>query len=241
MVSYAIDKAKQVLRFYRDYTSTAPDELSANAMLLTLPGSDPIVGISLCYAGLIEAGERVLKPLKAFGPPALDLIRPMAYAELQTLQDAMVPYGTRNYYSDGTFLKSLSDEALDTIVALATARTSKRSLMSLVLLEHFHGAANRVGQDETAFVYRNQKYMLEIISSWLGSAESDEHIRWTREFLTATQPFSTGEVYVNYLGEEGEDRIKAAYGANYKRLVAVKNKYDPTNFFRMNHNIKPTL
>src|SRR5207249_2161764 len=115
------------------------------------------------------------------------------------------------------------------------------SPQSAVLIEHLGGAVSRVGKDETAFHHRDARYSFVILSLWSDTPESRENIRWTDEFWQAMQPFSSGGVYVNYLGEEGEDRVKAAYGRNYERLVALKNKYDPTNFFRHNQNIKPTV
>jgi FAD/FMN-containing dehydrogenase len=237
MVVYPFAKAKDVLRFYRDYTRTAPDELSAAAGVLTGPDGNLAAAILVSYCGPLEAGERILKPLRDFGPPVQDAIRPMTYADVQAML-YVFQADIQNYWK-ADFLQGLTEETIETIISYAAAKTSP---MSAVALFPVNGAASRVGQSETAFVHRKHHYQLFIISQWLDPAESDKHIQWTREFWQATHQFAGGGVYVNELGhDDGEDRIRAAYGANYNRLVALKNTYDPTNFFRLNPNIKPTV
>jgi hypothetical protein len=134
-------------------------------------------------------------------------------------------------------LEELSDEAIDLIVEYGRARTSP---FSQVLIQHLHGAASRVHPTETAFAQRQESYILGIFAAWTGD-EAQKHIEWTRSFWTATRRFGSPGVYVNFLGDEGEERIRASYGVNYDRLVALKNRYDPTNFFHLNQNIKPTV
>ena len=226
-----------MLRFYRDFTAEAPDELKVDAGLLTHPEAGPIVAMALCYCGDVSKGERAVERLRKFGPPLADMLQPMPYLDLQRMLDASFPAGRQNYWK-GSFLKGLSDEAIDTFVDYGARVTSP---MTFMLVENLHGAARRVKPTETAFGHRQAPYNLIIVSMWADPAESERHIRWTREFSEAMEPFSTGGVYVNYLGEEGEERVRAAYGLNYERLVALKNKYDPTNFFRLNQNIKPTV
>lgn len=236
VVLHPLTKAKEVLRFYRDYTSTAPDELTAWAILLTAPDGVRSVAIFSCYNGPSAAAQRAMQPLREFGPPLEDHIGPMSYREVQTMFDAAFPSGRQDYWKS-SFLWELRDEAIDVMVArFATVPSSQ----SAVLIEHLGGAVSRVGDDETAFNHRDAHYSFVILSMWSGPTESEENIRWTDGLWQAMQPFSSGGVYVNYLGEEGEDRVKAAYGRNYERLIALKNKYDPTNFFRHNQNIKPT-
>jgi hypothetical protein len=226
-----------VLQFYRDFTRSAPEELTAYCGFLTSPDGIPMVAVIACYSGPLQTGEEVLRPVREFGPPVADLIHPMAYREMNTMLDAGFPTGLQNYWK-GDFLKELSDEAIDRLVAQAAKITSPLSVM---VIEYYGGAASRVGEAETAFPHRQAQYDLVIMAQWADPAESDRHIEWARETWEAAQPFTSGRVYVNILGVEGEERVREAYGANYERLVALKNKYDPTNLFRLNQNIKPTV
>jgi FAD/FMN-containing dehydrogenase len=245
-VYYPAAKARDVLRFYRDYIADIPDELTTMFVYMAAPyapslfkflGDGPAVAIHVCYTGLLEAGERVLKPLRVFGPPLEDAVRVMPYAELQSMLDpGAAPY-LRNFWKS-SYLKSLSDEAIEGLAAFSETMTSPLSQMHL---QHLGGAVRMVGEDEMAFSHRDALCVLNIVTKWKDPGESEKHIQWTRDFEVAMRPFSTGGVYVNFLGEEGEDRVKAAYGTEkYSRLVVLKDKYDPTNFFRLNQNIKPT-
>ena len=235
-VVYPISKAREVLRFYREYTRTAPDELTAYASLMTTPGGLPAIAINLCYCGLLEEGECAVSPVRKFGAPLVDLIRPRSYLKLITQADAGAPAG-RRYYEKASTLSELSDEAIEAIVEYGTACTSP---WSQVLIQHVHGAASRVGPTETAFALRGESYVICMVAAWDGG-EADRHIVWARAFWRAMEPFASSGVYVNFLGNEGEGRVRAAYGVNYERLVALKNRYDPTNFFALNQNIQPTM
>jgi hypothetical protein len=238
MLIYPFAKANDVLRFYRDVTAGAPDEFTALAGLLSLPDGEPALAIISCYNGPIEAGEEVMRPLRAFGPPLADQVGPMTYLQVQTMLDASFPAGVRNYWKT-SFLKDLSDEAVETLV---TYFRTVPSPLTAVLIEQFGGAVGRIGQEETAFSPRDQRFNLGIVSRWTDPAESEKQRRWTREFWEVMQPFATEAVYVNYLAEDEDDRIKALYGAaKYDRLVRLKNTYDPTNFFQLNPNIKPIV
>jgi len=168
----------------------------------------------------------------------VDTIAPMSYVQLNTLLDAAFPYGGVQRYWKSSFLKQLGDDVLEILVDRAAAM---RSPMSMVGFFHVHGAATRVDPNETAFGLRDDQWDYDVISQWNDPGESAGHIQWTREFWAAVEPFATGEVYVNHLDAEEGTRIKAAYSQNYERLVALKNKYDPTNLFRLNQNIKPTV
>ncbi|HAM53053.1 MAG TPA: FAD-linked oxidase [Nitrospiraceae bacterium] len=238
-------KAREILRFYRDYIADIPDELTTMfAYIASSPTpflhrffhGSPVIAIHVCYTGRIEVGEKVVKPLRVFGPPIEDAVRIMHYTELQSMLDSGSPAGLQNYWKS-SHLMSLSDEAIELLSAHAADITSP---LSQVHLQHLEGAVGRVGEDEMAFSHRDALCVLNIVTRWEDPKEAEEHMRWTRDFEVAMRSFSTGGVYVNFLGEEGEDRVKAAYGrAKYNRLATLKNKYDPTNFFRLNQNIKP--
>ncbi len=246
-VYYSAAKTHEILRFYRDYIADIPDELttmfayisaSPTPYLHKLLHGSPVVAIHVCYTGRIEAGEEVVKPLRVLGPPLEDAVRIMPYVALQSMLDAGSPPGLRNYWKS-TYLKSLSDEAIGVLTAYCEDITSP---MSQVHLQHMEGAVRRVGEEEMAFSHRDALCVLNIVTKWEDPQESEKHLKWTRELEAAMRPFSTGGVYVNFLGEEGEDRVRAAYSpSKYDRLVALKNKYDPSNVFRLNQNIKPTV
>lgn len=236
MVLHHRDDAPAVLRFFREFTQHAPEELTTYCGMLTSPDGVPVVALIACYSGAIEEGEAVLRPLREFGSPIADLIQPMPYRAMQSLLDAGFPAGLRNYWK-GNFLRELPDAAIDELVAQAARMASP---LSTVILEYYGGAASRVGAGETAFPHRQAMYDLVIIALWADPAEDAPNIHWARDTAAAMEPYASGGVYVNLLGVEGEERVRAAYGANYDRLVALKDKYDPTNFFRLNQNIKPT-
>ncbi len=233
MVLHPLEKGKEVLRFYREYTSQAPDEMSAWGALLSAPDGIPMVAILACYIG--EQGEEVVRPLKEFGPPMMDMIQPMPYVKAQSLIDESFPKGRQNYWKSH-LLNELSDAAID---ALVEGFSRVASPYSSVLIEHLGGAMSRVGKDETTFGHRDASYDVVIMPMWSDPVESAQHIQWADELWRATQPSSSGGVYVNYLSNEGEERIKAAYGTSYERLVVLKSKYDPMNLFCYNQNIKP--
>ena len=240
MVIHPFEKAKEVLRFYRDFSSAIPDELTTGGGFLTPPDGNPVVAITVCYNGPIEAGEETLRPLREFGPPLADHIAPMTYTQVQSMFDEAFPPG-RHHYERADFMAGISDEAIDILVAGLQTVTSP---LSAVIFQQMGGAVSRVGGDQTAFGHREAQYVMATFATWLDPGESEIHIRWARELSEAMKPFTTGGVYVNALGreaDEGTNRIKSAYGPNYERLVALKNKYDPTNLFSHNQNIKPTV
>jgi FAD/FMN-containing dehydrogenase len=241
VVIYPFAQAKAMLQFHRDFISAAPDAYTCFPALGTSPAGEPVAILRVCYNGPIEEGERVLRPLRAFGSPLADLIAPMAYTALQSMYDAGAPSGV-HYYWKSNALTELSDEAIDTMVAHCATRPSPQCGMALGQLG---GAVSRVEPDATAFNHRIVRYDFISAGVCADPAQAAACIRWAREFWEAMQPFSTGGVYVNYLGQEadeGAERVQAAYGAaKYARLVALKNTYDPTNFFRLNQNIKPTV
>ena len=232
---YSFDQAREVLRFYRDFSKNLPDELNTASALLTSPEGDKMVGIVVCYNGPIGDGERAIEPVRKFGPPVADQIRPMAYAELQGMLDEVVP-PRRQYYEKAQFLSEISDQTIDILIDHFSKVTSP---LSIPFLQQTGGAMQR---GDTAYGHRDALYNLILIASWEDPGESEIHVKWTRDLWEALQPHSTGGVYVNNIGGESQgdgDLVRAAYGASYPRLAEVKKKYDPTNLFRHNQNIKP--
>ena len=238
MVIHPMARAKEMLRFYRDFCRGCPDEMLAAAALMTSHEGEPVAVIIASYIGDLADGERAMAPLRKFGTPLADTIAPTSYVQLNTLFDAAVPYGGVQRYWKSSFLDELGDQLLDIMVARAAKMLSP---MSMVLFFHMHGAAARVDRDATAFGLRRDQWDYDAISQWNDPAETAGHIQWTRDYWTAVEPFASGEVYVNHLDAEEATRIRAAYSGNYERLVALKNKYDPANLFRMNQNIRPTV
>lgn len=237
LLIHPMERAREVLRFYREFTRDCPDELTVYAALLTAPDGHPVVGLALCYTGDLAAGERAIAPLRRFGPPVADLVRPMDLYELNTMLDAGVPRGL-NYYTKAQTLPELTDEAIEAIVAAGESRTSP---FSQVLVQHMHGAAARVDPAATPFAPRQQVYFVDGIAVW-GEGGVAPHADWSRALAATLAPYASKGTYINFFGnEEDKDRIRASYGANYDQLVAVKNRYDPTNVFHLNQNIKPTL
>ena len=225
-----------MLRFFREYAAAAPDELTMLAGILPL--AEPAVGVVVSYCGDFKKGEEVLKLPRAFRKPLSDSTQPMSYLQLQNILDA--PTGSAmkvGNYSKNLFIPELSESAIDAIAGnLSQAPTA----FCAFWLNQVHGAACRIGISETAVSLRNPGYEFEMWSIWENPADAEASIAWVRGLWDSLQPFTDGRVYVNHLLEEG-DRVKAAYGVNYKRLVAFKNKYDPANFFQLNQNIKATV
>ncbi|MGF1471313.1 MAG: FAD-binding oxidoreductase [Rubrobacteraceae bacterium] len=235
-VFHPAERAPEVLRFYREFTADAPDKLTVEAGFLTDPDGNRLVAIVVCYAGDISEGERVIEPVRKFGPPVADMIGPKPYTTFQAMFDEALPPGRHNYWKS-SLLREPGDEALDVIAEYGSTMASP---YSMVFLQHFHGAYSRVGVHETAYRHREPSYNLLVFASWTEPAESDRHIRWARDLYGALQPHLAGKAFPNFLGQDEDAAgIQSAYGENYDRLVRVKTKYDPTNFFRMNQNIKP--
>jgi hypothetical protein len=238
MVIYPIGKAKEFFRLYREVTRTAPDELGSLVALGTLPDGTQAAVLLAGYTGPIADGEKLLRPLREFGPPLADQLGPAPYTALQGISEHFNPRGYRNYLKTN-YLKDLSDDAIDTLVEHYLRVPAP---FSHIVVEHMGGAVGRMDQQATAYNYRDAQYNFLIVGIWPKAAEDERNVQWVRGLWQAMQPFSTGNIYVNYESDVGVDRVQAAYGAaKYDRLVALKNTYDPTNVFRLNANIKPTV
>jgi FAD/FMN-containing dehydrogenase len=245
LILYPAARAREVLAGYRDAIEGAPDELMTIVILRKAPPAPflpeevhgrPVVIIAVCWAGALEEGERAIAPLRRFGEPLADLVRPTLYASHQALIDASVPHGL-GYYWKSEYLRPLDDELIDTLVTRAWPLPTPESYAAVF---HMGGAVGREDPDGSAFEDRRASHAMTIDAVWSDPAASDASIAWARGFWEAVRPHSTGRVYMNFLGDEGEERVRAAYGATkYERLRALKRKYDPTNFFRMNQNIAP--
>lgn len=243
---YALEDGPAVLRAWRNFTATAPDEVNSILIPWSVPDIDafpaelrgrPVLIPATVYVGPVEDGARVMQPLREIATPLLDLSGPAPFATLQADFDPFFPAG-RLYYWKSTYVDDFSDEAIDTLLRYARDRPSPMSDMGLW---HLGGAISRVDAGATAFGRRDAPYLFTAESTWTDPAETDRNIAWARDSIAAMQPFSKGGLYLNFpgLGEEKDALVRAAFGSNYDQLVALKTKYDPTNLFRMNQNIRP--
>jgi FAD/FMN-containing dehydrogenase len=245
LLIYPTQMAHQVVRSWRDFMLDAPDEVGTALAFITAPDLDiiptavsgePVIGIVVCYSGNIEEGPEVLRPLLNFGPPAANLVQPMPYVAVQQLIDPSNPKGMLNYWT-ADFLSELPDQAVEKLVELATQPISP---LSEVILLPGGGALSRVAEDATAFGNRHAPWNIHYLSMWADSADTDRNIAHTRRLSQAMKPWTTGPAYLNFLGDEGPERIAAAFGPQkYRRLRDLKARYDPTNLFRNNQNIPP--
>jgi len=232
---YEWRQVRDALRLYAEFSAAAPDALCADAALITLPDSNHGFAISACYAGSIEEGERVLQPLRRALPPLVDRIGPISYLDLQKAGDASFPRGHRFYWK-AQFLRQLTAAAADALIDRFPSVPSPRSFF---IFQQVGGAISRVPRSATAYANRDAAYDSFPVSIWSDPAADEANIAWAREMYTVLQPFGMGGVYVNNLGDEGSERVKAAYGENYDRLLALKRRYDRDNLFRLNQNIHP--
>jgi FAD/FMN-containing dehydrogenase len=233
LLVYPRPAAHDVLRFYRDFMLSAPDELTAYAALLHTPDGAPVVGVIPCYCGAIEEGQRVLQPLRSFGSPVVDAVQPLPFPAMQSLLDASFPDGNQNYWKSSMH-RELSDGAINAMIEQANQAPSP---MSAVVAEYYGGAAGRVPASATAFPHRQVPWDIVILAQWTNPADSDMNRAWARGVASALQPFSTGDHILAALDQD--DASGSGFGSNLGRLTAIKKKYDPENFFRVNQNIKP--
>ncbi len=233
-----------VLQFYREFMRKAPDELSCYAFFLKVPPVEPFppeyhgkttCAFIACHSGNPEKGRAELQSLKTFGNPFLSFIQPMEYTAIQKSFDAGMPKGLR-WFTRAHYLDKLSDTAIETLIKNTELLPGP---FTVAYLEPMGGEVNRVDLAATAFPHRDAAYSLHIFPGWDDPSKDGENIKWAKEFSRAMQIEATGGVYVNLLSQDEKERVKAAYGENYDRLARVKRKWDPDNFFSMNHNIVP--
>ncbi len=245
-VFYPGDRAEEILRFYREFVKTVPDELTTFAGLLTAPPAPflpeewhgkKLVALVGCYAGDPDEGMKALQPIRDLGEPVADLVGPMPYVQMQSLLDDIYPRGTKAYMKAG-YLSDLDDHAIETAIRYHQDATSPASEIHV---HHFGGAVARADAEETAYGERQAPYVLNIIAMSHEPGGLDTHIDWAQRLYADIEPSLTGGAYINFLSAEGEDRVRAAYGAEkFDRLRALKDRYDPTNLFHLNQNIPPS-
>lgn len=246
IVLHPASAAGSLLRRWREFEKTSPEELTQGALLFHFPDDpsappqlrgSPVIGVGGVYTGTVEAGERVLAPLRAYGQPLADLFQPTPYNAAQRMADFLWPPGLHGYWKS-SYLKDLSDGAIDIIT---NAFASVPSRHTVVVLEYYGNSfMQRVPESATAFGHRNWHYNMVVTSAWSDPEDARRNIAWTRELFDDLAPFTANAAYVNYIGDEGMKALSAAYGAEkLARLTAIKMKYDPANLFRMNQNILP--
>lgn len=245
MLLYPPEAAGELLRFWRDFMTDAPDEVGSGVAFITAPPEDfvpepvrghPVVGVVLCYVGSVEDGERVLAPLRQFGPPAVDLVQEMPYVALQGFLEASFPRGMQHYWT-ADFFSDLPDEAVDILVGTATRPVSP---LTQILVIPGGGQISSVPEDAMAFGQRHAPWNIHYLSMWPDPADSEVNIAYTRSLAGAMKPWTTGRAYLNFIGDEGAGRVEAAFGPEkYARLQRLKAVWDPTNLFRHNQNIPP--
>jgi FAD binding domain/Berberine and berberine like len=235
LIAHHFERARDLLRFYRDCTTILPDEHTIFGGLIHAPDGSgaKMAAMVTCHCGSLAAGDKAVQSLKQFGSPIMDALGPMPYCQLNSMLDAAYPKGALNYWKS-RFLAQLSDEAIDTMIACFARCPTP---MGQLLIEHFHGAVTRIGHSDTAFPHRSAGYNALILCQWMDPTDNDRCIAWVRETYAVMQPFFMDSRYVNYL--DVDEPVAAAYGVNYRRLQQIKTKYDPKNFFRMNQNIRP--
>jgi FAD/FMN-containing dehydrogenase len=239
LVAHPFEAAGDVLRFYRELTASAPDELTVFAGLVHAPDGSglKLAVLAICHAGSPEQAEEDLAPVRAFGQPILAEVGPMPYPVMNTLLDGGYPRGALNYWKT-SFVDALDDGFIDTAIERFSTTPSP---MNAILLEHYHGAVTRIGATDTAVPHREPGYNMLIPSVWLDPDATEANIAWTRETVEALTPYFAARRWLNYLGDDdGDDAIRAAYGSNYERLLEVKRRYDPENVFHLNHNLDPS-
>jgi FAD/FMN-containing dehydrogenase len=242
---YELSETTEVMRWYRDFIVKAPDDLNGWFAFLTVPPGPPfpenlhlkkMCGIVWCCTAPKVKAEEMFKPIRAFKKPALDFVGPLPHPALQSMFDSIYPPGLQWYWR-ADFVNELSDKAIAEHVRFADALPSMHSTMHLYPI---NGAASRVGQHETAWNYRDANWAQVMVGVDPDPANKEKITKWTKDYFDALHLYSAGGAYVNFMMDEGEDRVKATYGDNYRRLAEIKAKYDPANLFRVNQNIKPS-
>jgi FAD/FMN-containing dehydrogenase len=242
---YELSETTEVMKWYRELIPSAPDDLNGFFAFMTVPPAPPfpedlhlkkMCAIVWACTAPKEKAEEMFKPIRAFKKPALDLVGPLPQPALQSMFDGLYPPGLQWYWR-ADFVNQLSDDAIAEHVRFGKALPSMHSTMHLYPI---NGAASRVGKHDTAWNYRDATWAQVMVGVDPDPANKEKITSWAKSYFDALHPHSAGGAYVNFMMDEGEDRVKATYGDNYERLVAIKNKYDPQNLFRVNQNIRPT-
>jgi FAD/FMN-containing dehydrogenase len=243
---WPLERVAEILRWYREFITTASEDISGFFAFLIVPPGPPfpehlhlknMSAIVWCYTGALDKAEEVFQPIRETLRPELDLVGPMPHPVLQSMFDGLFRPGLQWYWK-ADFVKELSDEA----IALHIEHGSKiPTMLSTMHLYPINGKAHQVAKAETPWSYRDAVWAKVIVGVDPDLANRERIIAWARDYWDALHPHSAGGAYINFIMDEGEDRVKASYRENYDRLVSIKNKYDPTNLFRINQNIKPTV
>ncbi|NBC67044.1 MAG: FAD-binding protein [Bacteroidetes bacterium] len=234
-IVHSMDDAPKLLRFWRDYMADAPDELQCMPVIFQAPEGETVLCLYPLYAGKPSEGKKVIEPLRRAGNPLSDEVKIAQYAGLLSDLDEMYRAGDRTYYRSA-FFDSLADEAIDAFVEKAAPVPTP---YSSIFLEPMGGAIARKGSEATAFPHRERKFCITAVPKWENKEEDDEMEAWADNLFNALEPFAADGVYVNYLSDNGEEEARTAYGKHWDRLRSLKEKWDPGNLFRMNHNIPP--
>ena len=242
-----MEQAPAVMKWYREYITQVPDDLNGFFAFLIVPPGPPfpehlhnknMCGIVWCYTGPMEMAEETFKPIRELFPPDLDFVGPIPHPALQSMFDALYAPGLQWYWK-ADFVNELSDEAIDRYIQHGSQLPTMQSTMHLYPV---NGAAHRVGKNDTAWSYRESTWAEVIVGVDPDPMKKDLIVNWARNYWEDVHPYSAGGAYINFMmEEEGQERVKASYRDNYERLAAIKRIYDPTNFFRVNQNIKPAI
>ncbi|MGH6880873.1 MAG: BBE domain-containing protein [Hypericibacter sp.] len=244
LLVHPLDQANALLKSYRRLVAEAPDELTCWAVMRKAPplpfipkewhGREVLV-LALCYAGDMAAGEKAVAPFRALGKPIADALGPHPFVGWQAAFDPLLTPGARNYWKSHDFV-GLSDAAIETVVAAAGHLPGDECE---IFIAHVGGAMARVKPDATAYPQRQSHFIMNVHTRWREASQDDRCVDWARKLSAATAPHAAGSVYVNFMPEDETDRVELAYGVNYRRLAGIKRRYDPTNLFRLNQNIRP--
>ena len=244
LIVFPLKQAKQVLRQYREFVESAPEELSVWVVLRQAPPlpflakevhGKPVVVLAICHVGDIAEGEKLTKPLRRFGEVQGEHIGAQPYVQWQKAFDPLLTPGARNYWKSHNFTE-LRDEALDAMIEFANKLPSSQCEIFIGLIS---GAANRIPAQAMAYAHRDARFVLNVHGRWDEAAQDETGIAWARAFFKASAPYASAGAYVNFMTDDEGDRVVAAYGANYARLAQIKQRYDPNNVFHLNQNIKP--
>jgi FAD/FMN-containing dehydrogenase len=245
LIVYPFDAARGVFDGYRQFVARAPEELAVWALLRKAPPlpflpetvhGKEIMALVVFWAGKPAEGAKVIEPLRTFGRPVGEHVGVQPYTQFQSAFDPLLAPGARNYWKSHDF-SSLADGAVDVVLDFAGRLPSPQCE---IFIGQLGGAMSRVDPTATAYPHRDANFVMNVHTRWESARQDEECVRWARSFFQATAPYSTGGVYVNFLGEDEKDRVQAAYGGNYDRLAELKAKYDPDNLFRLNQNIQPS-